>query len=69
MKSEHELQHGMKMQIGNTFVNVSLHELVAHFLLLLWKEEEEKNSFLGQESDRRHNFQRHRIQQLPLGIM
>lgn len=37
MKSERELQHRMKMQIGNTFVNVSLQELVAHFLLPLWK--------------------------------
>lgn len=37
MKSEHELQHRMKTQIGNTFVNVSLQEVVAHFLLLLRK--------------------------------
>lgn len=57
MKSEHELQHRMKMQIGNTFVNVSLQEVVAHFLLLLWKK---KKGFLGQESDKRYNFQRQR---------
>lgn len=29
MESERGLQHGMKMQIGDTFVNVSLQELVA----------------------------------------
>lgn len=56
MKSERELQDAMKMQIGNTFVNVSLQELpifCCHY---------GKKKFLGQESDKRCNFQRHRIQ-------